>query len=408
MMTITIAWRNIIKHGRRSLVTILTVITGMIGIVLCGGYFQANYTGLRESVIRSQYGHVQIFKSGYESEYRSHPEKVRLDSSTLEILNGVLDGDPAVAVYSRRIETTGLLGNTSQSQAVILRGVDPEQEGLINSALTIVSGNDLTSDDPEGVLLGEGLAQALGAHVGESLTLLGTTGDGTMNGVDVTVTGIFQSFAKEYDDRAMIGTLERTRELTGSPDVDKIVVLLNETEQIPAFLGRLQAAANEKGLQLEFKTWDQLATFYQRVVELYDSFFWIILMIVVVIILFGISNTMSMAVLERTREIGVLRALGTKRRGILKLFLAEGAMLAIIGSILGIALGCFLAWLITRLSIMMPPPPGSAKGYPLSIEYVPLIAAFSSLLILVVALLSSFLPARKASSQQIVEALRFV
>ena len=158
MLTLKIAARNILKHRRRSLVTVLTVVTGMCGIVLFGGFFEANYTGLRESVIRSQYGHVQIFKQGYEDNYRTDPAASRIDSALAAGVIALLEEDPDVELFSRRIETSGLLGNATTSQAVMLRGMDPEQESMINSSLTILTGGDVTSDEPEGVLLGEGLA----------------------------------------------------------------------------------------------------------------------------------------------------------------------------------------------------------------------------------------------------------
>ena len=120
-----VALRNIRRHRRRSLVTLATVASAVIGIVLFGGFIEANYTGLRESVIRSQYGHAQIHVAGYEAGHRADPDKVRLSPETAEAVRTLLEKDRHVLMSSRRIEFGALLGNEKTSQAVIVRGVEP-------------------------------------------------------------------------------------------------------------------------------------------------------------------------------------------------------------------------------------------------------------------------------------------
>jgi len=408
MLVFKIAWRNILRHKRRSIFAMMTIMVGVSGIVMFGGFIEANYIGLRESIIRGQYGHLQIHQRGYEETHRSDPDKYRLSPELVERTQAMLETVTHVLITSRRIEFTGLLGNEKNSRAAIIRGVDPENEALINSALTIIDGAELDAEKPEGVVLGEGLAQGINAKVGDKLTLLSSTVNGVMNAVDVEVVGIFQSFAKEYDDSAMMMVLDNAQRLLNTQAVDTIVVLLDETPALPEAVAAVAANSKQQGLDLEWMEWYKMANFYQKVVDLYDGFFLFINLIIYVVVLFGISNTMIVTVMERTAEIGTLRAMGMRRGGIVRQFLAEGLMLALLSAALGVLAGISLTWLINSLEIMMPPPPGSSKGYPLHLQYVEEIWAATVLFVGGIAFLATLFPALQASRKEIVEALRHV
>jgi len=408
MYTLKVAWRNILRHKRRSIFAILTIVVGVANIVMFGGFVEANYIGLRESIIRSQYGHLQIHQKGYELNFRREPNQYRLSPELAQQVQALLETIPHVLITSRRLEFTGLLGNEKISRAAIIRGVDPDSEALINSALTIIEGVDLDPDKQEGVLLGEGLAQGIDAKVGDRLTLLGTTVNGVMNAVDVEVVGIFQSFAKEFDDAAMMMVLENAQTLLNTQSIDTIVVLLDDTLVLPEVVSAMAKESQQRQFNIEWIEWFKLANFYQKVVELYNGFFLFINLVIYVVVLFGISNTMIVTVMERTFEIGTLRAMGMRRSGIVTQFLTEGVMLALLGAILGIGVGIAVTWLINSLEIMMPAPPGSSKGYPLRLEYVEDIWFNSVSIVLIIAFFATLFPALQASRKPIVDALRHV
>jgi putative ABC transport system permease protein len=408
MYTLKIAWRNILRYRRRSLVTILTVVAGVCGITLFGGYVQANYTGLRESVIRSQYGHLQIHKRGFVAHHAANPDKFRLSKGEVDRIATLLKQSSDIELFCRRTEFTAVLGSDVKSHAALVRAVDVEEESLMNSALTMIDGTELSSDEPEGAILGEGLARAVAAKVGDSFSLLATTTSGALNGIDIKVVGIFKSLAKEFDDNAMMIALPHATILMNTEEVDSVVVLLKDTERLKSFQTSLSREAAAAGLELEYQNWSDLAVFYHSVVDLYDGFFAFIAILVVVIVFFGISNTMAMAVMERTVEIGIQRALGTKRIAIVKQFLVEGTLLGLIGTVLGIGLGILLAQFITSLEIMMPPPPGTSREIPLIIELVAWVWGVSLVGVWGVAMLASVIPANFAAKKPIVDALRFV
>ena len=408
MLEIKLAFRNILRHRRRSLMTLLAIMTGVIGIVIFGGFVEANYSGLRESVIRSQYGHVQLYAPGYLQNHRKDPASYRLSPAQVDDYLQLIEADERVLVTTRRLEFTGLLGNAGTSQAAMIRGVDPDSESMINSALAILEGNDLTADDEAGVLLGEGLAQSLDAKVGDELTLLAANDDGVMNAVDVKISGIFRSFAKEYDDRAMMMNIQRAQELLGIEDIDQLVVLLSYTLELPAFMRDLHTAAQQQNLPLEFQTWDQMARFYHKVVDLYDGLFVFINIVIIAIVLLSITNTTMVTVMERTQEIGTIRALGTRRFSVTRQFLIECGLLAFISALAGVLVGVGLSLYITSLEIMMPAPPGSSQGFPLRIELVPETWLLSVVGVVLVAVVSAYFPAASAARRNIVDALRHV
>ena len=408
MLELKLAFRNILRHRRRSLMTLLAIMTGVMGIVIFGGFVEANYSGLRESVIRSQYGHVQFYAPGYLQNHRKDPANHRLSPQQVDDYLQLIESDNRVLITVRRLEFTGLLGNAGTSQAAMIRGVDPDNETMINSALTILEGNELTADDEAGVLLGEGLAQSLDAKVGDELTLLAANDDGVMNAVDVTVSGIFRSFAKEYDDRAMMMNIQRAQELLGIDAIDQLVVLLSYTHELPAFMADLQTSAAGQQLPLEFQTWDQMASFYHKVVDLYDGLFVFINIVIIAIVLLSITNTTMVTVMERTQEIGTIRALGTRRFSVTRQFLLECGLLAFISALVGVLTGIALSLYITSLEIMMPAPPGSSQGFPLRIELVPETWLFSIIGVVLVAIVSAYFPAASAARRNIVDALRHV
>lgn len=408
MLEFKLATRNILRHRRRSLMTLLAIMTGVIGIVVFGGFVQANYSGLRESVIRSQYGHVQFYAPGYVQNHRKDPAGSRLTPEQVNDYMDIMNEDERVLVSTRRLEFTGLLGNAGSSQAAMIRGVDPETESMINSALTILDGNELIAEDESGILLGEGLAQSLDAVVGDELTLLAANDDGVMNAVDVRVSGIFRSFAKEYDDRAMMMNIHRAQQLLGIEDIDQLVVLLGYTRDLPSFLTDFSQRANQNNLIVEYQTWDQLANFYHKVVELYDGLFIFVNIVIVAIVLLSITNTTMITVMERTQEIGTVRALGARRLTVTRQFLIECGTLAFVSAVIGVLVGIALSIYITSLEIMMPAPPGSSQGFPLRIELVPETWIYSALGVVLVAILSAWPPAANAAKRNIVDALRHV
>jgi len=407
-LQLKIALRNVFRNKRRTGLTLLAIVFGAVAIIVFGGYAEQVYVGLRETTINSQLGHIQIFRQGYAEHAKREPESYLLDPETVKKVKDILEEIPEVQVVATRLNFSGLLSNGSTSIGVFGIGMEAELEAEMSSGLTIIKGEDLFADEEDAVLLGEGLAHTMEVQPGEVLTLLSSTADGAINALDVTVAGIFNTYAKEYDDRAMRMNLQHTKLLLYTDEVTRVVVLLKETAFTEKTASLLTARLKDAELEVEIKTWRDLADFYNSVKMMFGNLFGFIQIIVVVIVVLGIANTMMMTVMERTSEIGTIRALGTKKRGVMQLFLLEGLIIGVLGGLLGVFSGIGAAELISAMEIMMPPPPGASKGYPINIKIVPEVLSLSFGLAVVAALCSSFYPAFKASRLRIVDALRFV
>jgi len=408
MLFLKIAFLNVLRNYRRTIITVLAIVFGSVSLIVFGGFVESMYDGLRESLIRSQLGHIQVFQNGYSENGSVDPEKYLLPADAVEKIMEILEKQPEIKVATQRLNFSGLLSNGKTSMGVFGTGMDADKEAIMNSAVSILDGEDLFADDTDGALIGSGLAGNLKIKVGDYLTLLSSTADGAVNAVDVKVSGIMTTGTKELDDRLIRANLAHIKNLMYTDNITRIVVLLDDTANTEMMKQRLTDLFAQNNLDLEIKTWTDLAGFYHKVVKMFNNIFGFIKIIVMVIVVLGIANTMMMAVMERTTEIGTIRAMGNTRGEIILLFLIESAYLGIIGGISGIVLGVLAAKGITAAHFMMPPPPGSTDGLPVSIMVVRSFLLEAFVLGLLAAVLSSVYPAFKASRLKIIDALRFV
>ena len=397
-MLIKIAFRNILRNRRRSAITLLVIVFGSIGLILFGGYKAHTFWALRESTIRNRLGHLQIFAKGYSTSESQKPLAYALDD--VGSLRRSVERDPRVKMTAAQITLMGLVSNGEKSETFLATAVEPEKDKLMQSQ-RITAGSALANNEPDAALLGAGLAKSMHVKPGDYVTLMTTTVTGSLNAMDVRVAGIFTIGVKEYDDRAIKMPIAGAQMLLQTKKVEKLLVFLNNTDDTDAVRADLSRSLHG----VEFKDWSELATFYHQVVALYNGIFGFLGLIVFAIVIFSVANTIMMSVFERTREIGTMMAIGTTRASVMRLFLAEGLMIGVIGGVAGLLCGAGLSNLINRVHIMLPPPPGYTQGYPLRVMLQPGILITAFLIAVITSTLSSILPALKASRLKIVDAL---
>jgi putative ABC transport system permease protein len=308
-----------------------------------------------------------------------------------------------------RVEFMGLISNGDKSAAFLGRGVEPEKETkLAGFALAVDKGkflgeNPANAQENE-VILARGLARSMKAKIGEYLTLMTTTSKGALNAMDVKVAGIYATGIPEYDERALMVTLQTAQQLLNSEKVSKLVVVLDETDKTEETASRL-----EKLLPgIKARRWFEMATFYKSVVQLYNAIFGFLGVIIFVIVVLSSSNTMMMSIFERTKEIGTQLAVGTSPFRLMINFLYEGLIVGASGGGVGLIIAFLLATLINASGITMPAPPGSTRGYPLIVDSVPSLYVGVFFLITVTTVIATIFPAYKASRLKIVDALGHV
>lgn len=362
-----LALRNIFRHKLRSGMTLAAIIFGVTGQILSGGFVQDMYYQLRESVIHSQSGHLQVSRSGFHAQGTRNPEKFLIDQP--DPIKQKLLSQPQVDDVMERVNFSGLISNGRSDWPIFGEGVEPDKEAKLGTHIKIVEGHQLTKSDTFGVMLGEGVSHTLKLHPGDHATLLLNTAEGALNSLEFEVVGTFQSFSKDYDAHVVKIPFEAAKELLGTQGVNSLVVSLKRTEDTRLVADTL--AHQIDSTQFEIKTWEQLNDFYSNTVALYERQFGVLQLIILVLVLLSVANCVNMSAFERVGEFGTMMALGNRRRIVFQLVLTENALLGLCGGILGVVCGLILAWVISAIGIPMPALPNANLGYIAHIRVVP-------------------------------------
>ena len=327
-----LAYRNVGRNKTRSLLSALAVSIGMALLLLMVSVLEGEMTGALQNTIRLQSGHLQIRPASYEE------NKISLKWEDLianpEQVVGNVKKLSQVTVATPRLSASAILTVREESKGVQILGIEPDSAANQPFREGMLSGEFIKADDREGILIGNTLAEKLNLKVGEKVNLLVTTSNGDVNEQLFTVRGIFTTRTPGYDESTVFMPLAKAQAITGTENhASTIFVLLQNSDQADAVAQALQSN-NYKIL-----TWREQNQFIVQFEDFANAFFIIIYLIVLGITATVVTNTLVMAVFERTREIGILSAIGMKGSGIMAQFLAEAALLATGGVIGGLIIG---------------------------------------------------------------------
>ena len=401
LILINIILRNLLRHRRRSLIAMISVGFGIAALVVASGFIEWMFVDFREATIESQYAHIQVTRPNYHENGRADPFKYLLPEDSAAALLGKLKHGRS---WGPRLGFIGLISRGDSTVSFVGEGYNPTTDLTGDRSLRIVAGKKLGAADRSKVMLGKGLATQLGAKPGDPVVVLVDNPGSGLNATDATVAGIFESVSKAYDDSAILVHIAAARSLLKVSGAHSWLVYLDETENSAAAARELRAGLDPS--KFEIRTWDQLAEFYARAVDLFRQQLGVVRFIVIAIILLGISNTMMMSVMERTGEIGTSMALGIRRSALLEQFLIEGGLIGLLGGLRGLALAFLIGLGIDVMHIEMPPPPGLTRGYIAHVLMTPGIVVEAMLIAVVTTTLASLYPAWKASRMVIVDAIR--
>lgn len=394
-----IAWANVLRNRRRSAVTAAIAAIGSAAVLIAGGFTLYTYRALAESSARMT-GHLVLATPAQFSRDEEVPLQHGLTNA--ERIRSRLLTEPAVRQVLPRVEFSGLIGNGEKSTVMMAVGIEADSEFAIKGPfLKLQSGRVLSGDERAHVLLGDGLARSLKAAPGTTLTLLATTVDGALNALDVTVAGTFSTGVTEIDKRLVYIDVFSAQQLLATDRITSLGVFLDRMESTEPLRARIQDAQPELAVQ----TWVEQAAFYRSVRDLYNRIFGGLGLVIGIIVVFVVTNAMAMAVIERTREVGTLRALGTLPQQLVGCFALEGLLLGGLGAILGAAITGLITVTLLWLPIQMPPPPGRSSGYPLQIAFDGTLYGVTLLSVLALSAIASAAVARRAVHRPIVDAL---
>ena len=396
------ALRNVFRQRMRSAGTLAAIGLGVAALILAGGFVQDIFFQLGEAVIHSQSGHIQISRQGYREGRMREPEAFFIDQPGQ--LKRVVLKESGVDMVLERLAFMGVINNGKRDLGVIGEGVEPDAEAKLGSYLRYIEGRALAESDVDGIVVGQGVARSLGLKAGDRVNLVISLAQGAVNTLDFEVVGVFQSFSKDFDARAVRIPLAAARTLMDINAAHLLVIVLDSTFATDAVLASLRDRLAGQGFELT--SWRSLSDFYDKTRQLYDRQFGVLRLIILLMVLLSVANSVNMTLFERTREFGTLLALGDRPGSVFRLIMTESALLGLFGAVLGMALGGVAAWIVSAIGIPMPPPPNANIGYTAYIRLVPVDVLAAGAIGFVATCLAAILPARKVSRMPVVDALR--
>ena len=287
-------------------------------------------------------------------------------------------------------------------------GIDPEDDRVLQRDLSYTGeGHPLDKSNHFGGQMASGLAEALGFKIGDVATLFTTTLKGQMNAVDMDVLGIADTGSRATNDKYIKMPLQLARTLYATDGAHEVAILLDSTERTLEARERVERSLRAAGVDVEVRTWQEMSAFYRSVANLFGTIFSFLFIIVLLVVIMGVFNTMTMSVMERTREIGTLRALGLRRMGVLKLFCVEAAVIGTTGVSLGLVLTLAFAKLVEAAQITYVPP-GSSGAVTLVAAVLPSAFLWNGSFLVFLCVVAAFFPARIGYRRKVVDALRHV
>lgn len=404
MKWMKLAWQNLGRNRRRTIATLALIAIGVTGIMSTSGFALYTYESLREFAMREN-GHLILTLPEYFEQDEDYPLQYGIDNYSA--IEQQLLSDVRIRTVLPSLNFNGLITNGEKSTIFVGSGVSAELPQVMGPALAIEQGRFLIlqPDDMADfeVVIGKKLATSLGAELGTGLTLMSSTSDGALNAIDVEVRGIIATGIPDLDARFVMVHLSSAQFLLDSQRVGQLGIYLRDNHQVDALRQELQASYPT----LRVTPWSERAFFYQSVKNLYDRIFGVMGVVILVMVGFAIFNTSAMSVLERMREIGTLKAMGTTQREVVTIFLWEASLLGALGSMFGCLMSGVMTVLLMTFDVQMPPPPGQTEGYPLQIYFSMDVALWALLGVIVLACLASLLSVAKSQRLTISEALRY-
>jgi len=398
-----IAYRDLGRNRRRTGLTLLAVVLGMAVLIMMSGFIAGIFDNMISLSILLQSGHVQIRSENYEMEKPSLKWQDLMENSD-ELLARAMATD-GVTTAAPVLWASGFVNTADELVAVSVTGIDPESGFHDPIREGMVAGEYLEVDDRDGVLIGDKLAKDLGLSAGSKISLLVGTTDGETDGDIFTVRGLFSTGVVSYDAGTVYMPLPKAQAITNAGDRISAVILLTEDAETAD-----PVAVALRGQGLSVVTWKDMNELILVAVEQGSFFYYIIYGIVILIVAVLIANTLLMSVFERTRELGILAALGMKGRQIMTMVLLEAGTLALLGVIVGLILGSLVVWYMSFNGLYIGDDIASmVEGFAYPSTFYAKIAPMDflalSLAMLGIVILAALYPARFAARLEPVEAL---
>jgi putative ABC transport system permease protein len=401
-MQLRISLRNVFRNRRRTAFSLAVIVVGTSVFLFLLGFIGEALQSTKRS-LACETGAIQIaderlFEGTADGYEFLIPPDLREQAVRL-----VADR-PGVIGATWQLSFAGLVGDESGSTLILGRGIVP-CNCVEDYQCIVTSGGPLPEDASRSTILGLSLAASLGVDPGDRINIATGTVSGNFNAATVDVIGTLRYSLEELEGQLGLFPIEFVQRLLKTDGVERILIGLEDLDDAEAFAEDLQARLNEAGIPLVTRTWQELNPSYESLSSFYAAFSGLAGLAVFALVFFSVVEVLTLSFLERTREIGTLRAFGTSRSRIFGSFLLEGVLLGLIGAVLGLLAGLVGTLVFNAIGFQWTPP-----GAPIPQSLRLTLAASTAIAPLVTAILATLfgalIPAWRGSRRRIVEALR--
>jgi len=411
---ISLALRNLLRNKRRSITTIGAVALGYAATNIFAGFAGYMFKSIEEAHIYEELnGHIQIWKRGARQYAGTDPAAYLIDEEGFDEIKRLAAEDPRIDLAAGAIDISGNLDHEGHVAYFFGRAMTPSEKEEMQSRATALRspdeapplGEPITDETPFAVAVAPGLAENLDLEPGSDVILMSPTVHGQMNAIDASVFQIVEVNAEALNNRYLFLPLELAQSLYDTGGVNRVHLLLGDGDEVEEVAASLRRHLPES--EWDVIPWQEGSILYGRTKRMFDIIFGLVFVIIATIVIMSVLNTIGMAVIERTREIGTLRAIGLKRPGVVRLFGIESAFLGVIGAAVGLLFTLGFSFVIDWIEPTWEPPV-TARAVVWEILILPGTLAFTFVLLVVFTAIAAIAPARRAAAQSIVNSLGHV
>lgn len=333
-MLLSISWRNIWRNKVRSLVIIFSVALGIFAGVIAGAFFKGMADQRIKKVINTELSYIQIHNPGFEQTN----DFANFIKNAKELQDKVLKL-PNVIGVSRRISIQSMAASAETASGVLISGIFPEDEkNVTNISSKLIDGKYFEGISRNPVVIGKKLAEKLNVRVRSKIIITIQDMENNITSGAFRIAGIYSTNNNMFDESNIFVRFSDIQKLTGFPEnaAHEIAININDNENLTAILSEIKAVSENK---LDVKSWKELSPEMNYLTEAMDMYMYIFIIIILMALLFGIINTMLMVVMERTKEIGMLMAIGMNKSKVFSMIVLESVMLSLTGGVVGIIIG---------------------------------------------------------------------
>lgn len=401
-MTWWIPLRSLLRNRRRTLLSVAIIALGTAISLFVFGFLENSRLQIQATSV-SEYGNLQIASPSLWDDTANGYDYL-IDPETEAMVFALLAEHREVTGITSQLQFPGLIAAGDRTQVVRITAQIPGNDTL-NIDDFVIDGRPLQPSDVAAVLMGRSLADRLGLGIDDVVTLTLTTVDGAYNATPLRIVGIYRFASEQVELQSLFMPQAFGQILLNTRGIDRIIVNLDSIAATDPETTSIQNQLLEVGLPLEVRPWYELSPFYQQLAGFFDILFGFLTLAVFILVFFIILQVLTLAFLERTREIGTIRALGTTRGEILSQLLLESGWLALIGSLAGVLTGIIMGIGFNALGIEWRPP-GTVEASVLSVQITMMTAIPPFVVSVIATLLSALFPAIQTSRLRIVDALR--